>query len=199
MGLSQSTASPGSISARSSRSKAALHRQHRRFVAVDLLRAQKFRRALPERAEAVRRAVLQKRGSVFAQHLAGELGDDLRLQRRVGRIAAGEGDHARLGQQLEDFADGAARDGAHVLRKLFLGEFHFRIPPCQTPIRRIKKRPPRWEGDHWTLYHFRSPSMRAASRAFTGADRVGLLFFPRPAPGCIPPTVSALSHPPRAL
>ena len=142
---------------------AALHRQQVVRRAVDLRRAQEFGGALPQRGEAVGGAVLQKRGSVFLQHLGRQRGDDLRLQRAVGRIAARKRDHARPGQQLEDFADGAAGDGTHVLCKHLFGKLHRLSLQQKTPS------PPR-EGDLRTLYHFHSPQTPAASsRAFTGA------------------------------
>ena len=104
--------------------RAALYGQQFAGAGMEADFGKELARALDEGGKALGGAVLQKRGAVLCQHFHGQFGDDLRLQSRVGGVAAGEGDHAGLAQQFEDLADGGTGAGPHVRRERFLGEFH---------------------------------------------------------------------------
>ena len=63
------------------------------------------RQRLAQRWRALRGAVLQALGRTFAQCLCGCRADAFHVEQRGGRIAAGERDHLRVGEILEQLAD----------------------------------------------------------------------------------------------
>ena len=149
--------------------RAALHGQKLAGAGLDAHLREERARALDEGGKALGGAVLQKRRAVLCKRFHGQFGDDLRLQSRVGGVAAGKGDHAGLAQQFEDLADGGTGDGPHVRRERFLGEFH-----TQTSL--TKKSPSQRKAtDRGTTSVCRAERPAASRGAFTGAGRPGLL------------------------
>ena len=84
--------------------------------------------AFLQRRIALRGAVLQKHLSLFQQKLPGQLRRLLIRQGRGSRITPGKGNHPRHGQQLENFANGAAGNAVKAAGKGQLIDMHQASP-----------------------------------------------------------------------
>ncbi|OPZ59109.1 MAG: hypothetical protein BWY87_01164 [Deltaproteobacteria bacterium ADurb.Bin510] len=76
-------------------------------VGFDAFLRQEVDQGLAEGHEAFGQVVLEGLGVILVQHLRGEFLNDFERKAVRGRNAAGQRDHARPGNQLENFADGA--------------------------------------------------------------------------------------------
>ena len=111
--------------------------QHRRHGAPKLLLHIGVQ-AFQQRRIPLCRAILQDALAVLLQHVAGDFGAFRIGQRRCRRIAAREGNHAGLGNHLEDFANGAAADLVEAVRETQGIKRHNPITPYYFQRIRIK-------------------------------------------------------------